>query len=284
MDSPKLLHELICPVCHIQLSIGKDDLHCPHCKKIYPIKKGIPIFYGETLVENELTKEYTYWNEKHHTQDDLYENMPDSAFRELLDIFQISNNTRGLELGSGDGPFARRLKNKNLDIYGLDISFPLLTLAENMLPVQGNALQLPFKNLFFDWIIYGFALHHMPAPQKALEEAIRVLDYDARIFIVDPNYYHPIRFFTRKPDMFLRKRVFKHLSPEEEWVPLFQVKKILRKNNVAIQKTAFITPEFNVSSFAGKIQKSIGKLFNFPPFRMFAHSYYLVIGTKINGT
>jgi len=252
------------------------------CKKRFPVKENIPIFYDESTVVSGSAKEYEYWNKKDNTSENLYENMSDSAFQELLSIFNISDNTRGLELGAGDGPFARRLKNKHLDIYGVDIAFPLLRLTENMLPIQGNALKLPFRSNFFDWIIYAFALHHMPDPQKALQEAIRVLDENAKIFIVEPNYYHPIRFLTRKPDMFLRRHIFKYLSPEEKWVPLYRVKNILKKNNLMIQHISFLTPEFRTSSLVGKVQKIGSNLLHFRPFRMFVHSYYLVIGTKGN--
>jgi ubiquinone/menaquinone biosynthesis C-methylase UbiE len=280
MENKRLLDELVCPNCQGKLRIGKVILDCLTCKKKFPVKENIPVFYDESIVDSGSAKEYEYWNKKENTPENLYENMFDSVFQELINIFNIPDNTRGLELGAGDGPFARRLKNKNLEIYGLDISLTLLKLTENMLPVQGNALKLPFKDNFFHWIIYAFALHHMPDPQKALKEAIRVLDENARIFIVDPNYYHPVRFFTRKPGMFLRRHIFRYLSPEEKWIPLYSVKSILTENNIRIQHISFLTPEFRTSSFVGKIQKILGNLFNFPPFRSFVHSYYLIIGIK----
>jgi SAM-dependent methyltransferase len=227
-----------------------------------------------------VAREYAYWNEKEHTPDHLYENLTEAAFQDLLAAFEIPENTRGLELGCGDGPFARRLKNKRLDLYGVDISFALLRLCENMLPVQANALKLPFTSQFFDWIIYAFALHHVPDTHKALQEASRVLKNQGKIFIIDPNYAHPIRFLTRKPGTFLRKRVFTHLSPEERWAPLSRIKKILRDNDVAVQTIAFFTPEFHSSSVAGKIQKIVGNFLNFAPFNRVTQSYYLVIGTK----
>ena len=280
MTNERLMQEFICPECHGHLNLRPDGLQCPHCQTIFPRQEGIPLFCSNSTVDNEVAREYVYWNEKEHTPEQLYENLTESAFQELLDIFRIPNHTRGLELGCGDGPFARRLKQKNLDLYGVDISFALLKLCENMLPVQANALKLPFKTQFFDWIIYAFALHHIPDTQKALHEASRVLKNQGKMFIIDPNYYHPIRFLTRKPGTFLRQRVFTHLSPEERWVSLARIKKILRDNDVAIQTIAFFTPEFHSSSVAGKIQKTVGNLLNFPPFSRFTQSYYLVIGTK----
>jgi ubiquinone/menaquinone biosynthesis C-methylase UbiE len=206
--------------------------------------------------------------------------MSDVAYQELIDIFHLPNNTRGIELGCGDGPFARRLQYRNLDIYGLDISFPLLQLTENMTPIQGNALKLPFKDNFFHWVIYAFSLHHIPHTTNALEEAIRVLDDTAKIYLVEPNYYHPVRFLTRKPETFLRTHVFTYLSPDEHWIPLFKIKKILRKNHVVIDKVIFLTPEFESSTLSGRLQRLLGKILNFWPANMVTQSYYIVIGTK----
>lgn len=277
----QLMQELVCPDCKNRLTYTEHALECLPCRNTFPIKHRIPVFYTPKIVEQNVAAEYKYWNEKEHTPDDLYENMSDSAFQALLRLFKIQNNTRGLELGCGDGPFARRLSNKQLEIYGIDISFPLLTLTENMLPIQGNALKLPFQDNFFDWIIYAFALHHMPDHHKSLTEAVRVLGDKAKIFIVDPNYYHPIRFFTREPDMFLRKHVFTYLTPEERWISTRKVKRILTDHHVTIDAVLFVTPEFESPTIAGKMQRLLGKIFAFPPVKMFTQSYYVIIGTKI---
>ncbi len=273
-------NDLICPDCRKKLLFQESVLHCPTCKKTFFIEESIPLFYHEDIIEKHLTTEYRYWNKKEHTAENLYENIPNSTYQKLIDIFDIPNNTKGIEIGCGDAPFARRLKSRNLNIYGIDISVPLLKLTENMIPVQGNALKLPFKDRFFHWAIYAFSLHHIPDIRKALEEALRIIDRDAKICIIEPNYYHPIRFLTRKPDTFLRKHVFTYLSPNERWIPLFKIKKILRENHIVLNKELFITPEFNSSTVSGKVQRILGNIFDFWPVKMFVESYYVVIGTK----
>jgi uncharacterized protein YbaR (Trm112 family) len=49
----KLLEILACPVCRKPLVLhGEDRLKCNECKRVYPIRNGIPI-----LIEHEATIE-----------------------------------------------------------------------------------------------------------------------------------------------------------------------------------------------------------------------------------
>ena len=53
MISPDLLEILACPVCRKPLVLrGEDALKCNECKRVYPIRNGIPI-----LLEPEATIE-----------------------------------------------------------------------------------------------------------------------------------------------------------------------------------------------------------------------------------
>jgi len=53
MISPELLEILACPVCRKPLVLrGEEALKCNECKRVYPIRNGIPI-----LLEPEATIE-----------------------------------------------------------------------------------------------------------------------------------------------------------------------------------------------------------------------------------
>jgi LSD1 subclass zinc finger protein len=53
MISPDLLEILVCPVCRKPLVLrGDEALKCNECKRVYPIRNGIPI-----LLEHEATIE-----------------------------------------------------------------------------------------------------------------------------------------------------------------------------------------------------------------------------------
>jgi hypothetical protein len=41
---PELLEVLVCPVCRKSLTLrGQESLKCNECKRVYPIRDGIPI-------------------------------------------------------------------------------------------------------------------------------------------------------------------------------------------------------------------------------------------------
>lgn len=53
MVSPKMLEILVCPVCRKPLVLrGEESLKCNECKRVYPIRNGIPI-----MLEHEATIE-----------------------------------------------------------------------------------------------------------------------------------------------------------------------------------------------------------------------------------
>jgi LSD1 subclass zinc finger protein len=53
MIKPDLLEILACPVCRKPLVLrGEDSFKCNECKRVYPIRNGIPI-----LIETEATIE-----------------------------------------------------------------------------------------------------------------------------------------------------------------------------------------------------------------------------------
>ena len=48
MISQELLEILACPKCHTKLEFRPpDQLRCPNCKVLYPIKDGIPVLLIE---------------------------------------------------------------------------------------------------------------------------------------------------------------------------------------------------------------------------------------------
>ena len=46
---PLLLEELVCPVCHGEISVLPDEsgLECAACGRVYPIRDGIPVMLVE---------------------------------------------------------------------------------------------------------------------------------------------------------------------------------------------------------------------------------------------
>ena len=57
--------------------------------------------------------------------------------------------------------------------------------------ICASASDLPFPNNTFDTIIINDVMEHLAEPEAALNEALRLIKPDGRIFINFPPYYHP---------------------------------------------------------------------------------------------
>jgi len=99
-----------------------------------------------------------------------------------------------LDVGCGTGRGLKYLYNNHPDLHimGVDLSFDLLKkCVEKDIPAGkllcGNAYSLPFKDASFDVVISLALLHHVPDPNRVVEEMLRVSKNV--IFISDTNRY-----------------------------------------------------------------------------------------------
>jgi len=86
-------------------------------------------------------------------------------------------------------------------IYGLELLEKYRDEADNLAKkleldhlfefVPADATELPFEDNSIDTIIMNDSFEHIPDPEKALKEALRVLKPKGRVYINFPPYYHP---------------------------------------------------------------------------------------------
>ena len=81
----------------------------------------------------------------------------------------------------GTGDLSRAAKNIQPLAYitGIDFSDNMLKLASSKSKdikfIQGDVINLPFEDNSFDFVTIGFGLRNVSQPEKAVEEAYRVL-------------------------------------------------------------------------------------------------------------
>jgi len=149
------------------------------------IKYGLDV--GVVLKEDQATGRLTYGKVQK-----ILTNSPTHphTIRESLCSFLIplSRSASVLDLGAGTGvmsEFAYACRE--------DLRFTAVDPAEGMLKFsaeyvqthKANAEALPFDTSSFEAILIGEALHHFQDVEKSLQEIVRVLDDEGRLFIYD---------------------------------------------------------------------------------------------------
>lgn len=99
--------------------------------------------------------------------------------------------SRILDVGCGTGEtlsFLKRMYPKT-ELYGIDIYQKAINYSKqrgHKNIYKANAKNIPFKDGFFDAVLFLDVLEHIKDDQKAIEEAKRVLRKNGRIIITSP--------------------------------------------------------------------------------------------------
>jgi SAM-dependent methyltransferase len=105
----------------------------------------------------------------------------------LLDEVHASPRTRLLDVGCGPATIAARAAARGAHVVGLDLAGGMLDLGRERHPhlelVEGDAEHLPFPDGSFDAVVGGFVLNHLPAPERSIAEAVRVLASGGRLAV-----------------------------------------------------------------------------------------------------
>ena len=171
---------LICPACHNEnLSLVDNELNCLNCDKYYHIKDNIPLMF----LPNE-------WNNSKYDVTEIvnkfYNQTPFPNYKDMEDINslvkksergyygkflneQIPFNVNILEVGCGTGQLANFLGLASRNVFGTDICFNSLQLAEkfrfknnitNTKFYQMNLFKPIFPEKSFHLVICQGVLHH----------------------------------------------------------------------------------------------------------------------------
>ena len=118
-----------------------------------------------------------------------------------LDKIKIKKKSNVLDLGCGNGRFAKYFLDKEINYYGYDISEELIKIAQKNNPKgcfsSGDLLKTPYRNNTFDLLISIATLHHIPSSEmreQALKEVKRVLKSDGIAVISIWYFWHQPKY------------------------------------------------------------------------------------------
>lgn len=123
----------------------------------------------------------------------------------ILNNYIKANDLKILDLGSGEGGTSKIFSENNfvisfeLNLIRLqrqkDSSDSHIGMTE-MKFINGNALQLPFHNQYFDLIIIQDVIEHLNDVKRFYEEIKRVLKQNGIIYLSTPNKFSVFNFIS----------------------------------------------------------------------------------------
>jgi demethylmenaquinone methyltransferase / 2-methoxy-6-polyprenyl-1,4-benzoquinol methylase len=135
--------------------------------------------------------------------------------KRVVQLAQIQNGVRALDLCCGTGDITFALAKSGAQATGLDFSKEMLAVAAerqskksnstNRNPnfLQGDAQQLPFAENEFDIVTVGYGLRNLTSWERGLDEMHRVAKTGARLIVLD---------FGKPENPLWRKIYFTHLQ------------------------------------------------------------------------
>lgn len=206
---------LACPKCNKNLDlldektdsdgyIESGTLRCSSCNKDYPIIRSIPRFVD---LDNYASGFGFQWIKHSKTQYDSFSgaNLSETRFFEETKWPRNLSGEVILEVGSGSGRFTEQAASTGAMVLSMDYSIAVEAnyksngKKDNVLIVQGDIYQMPFKRNFFDKLLCIGVLQHTPDVKKSFYELPQYLKSKGSLVIdVYKKYPLYIQIFLTK--------------------------------------------------------------------------------------
>jgi SAM-dependent methyltransferase len=127
------------------------------------------------------------WTRKAKTYDRLTGRATARLVVPLLEAAGVELGTRLLDVACGPGHLAGAAAAKGAKPVGLDAAEGMVAVARASYAEiefqQGDAERLPFADASFDAVVAGFVVNHLPRPERALAEFVRVTRPGGRVAV-----------------------------------------------------------------------------------------------------
>jgi len=179
----------------------------------------------------------------------------------VLNNFYLKNKKNKeinfLDIGCGIGKIERYIFSyfPKAKVYGIDSSAESIKIAFSQ---NGKALfstydgkKIPFKDDFFDAILFSCVLHHILPNDRGqiLKESLRVLKKNGHLFIFEHNPFNPLTRHIVKTCVFDKDA---HLLDKRNCV------NVLKNSGFSIKEIKFIVFFPKILRFLRKFEKKLG--------------------------
>jgi SAM-dependent methyltransferase len=121
----------------------------------------------------------------------INEDLAIKLYEKYTNFINLSTQVKGklLDVGCGSAWSAYLLSQQGYEVTGIDLNYDSFECpkSQSLTLIEASALDLPFENNQFDVVGSNQAIEHMPNPEKALLEMLRVLKPNGILCIVAPN-------------------------------------------------------------------------------------------------
>ena len=129
--------------------------------------------------------EHEGWERVAHKYDSVWSLLTRQFIPHLISAAEVSSGMAVLDVACGPGHVSAAAKQFGAVSRGLDFSARMIGIAKTAFPdltfIQGDAQNLPFKDVSFDRVLINFGLLHLSHPEKGCAEACRVLKSGGRL-------------------------------------------------------------------------------------------------------
>lgn len=134
-------------------------------------------------------------------------------YKKLIKAASPKNYDKIIDLATGTGNLAIQFKkyDKTLDVYGVDFSKNMLSIAQrksqeenlNISWISGDATNLAFPDKYFDLATISFGIRNVSSIQDCLREMARVVKKEGKVLILEfgtPSglVKYPYKFYSNK--------------------------------------------------------------------------------------
>ncbi len=157
----------------------------------YPIIRGVPRFVGQESYSQSFGYEWHRWSRVQFESENIGTRLAGHTTRMFDSVTDFTaqkiNGGMVVEFGCGPGRFLDIVRTRGAKAVGLELSSAVDVARRNfagdvnVLIVQGDILQPPFKNKVFD---YGYTigvLHHTPKPAHGLKQLVQLVKPGGKI-------------------------------------------------------------------------------------------------------
>jgi SAM-dependent methyltransferase len=128
--------------------------------------------------------EHAGWEINVSEYEDAFARLTRQAIGPLLDAVDLRHGIRLLDIATGPGYVAAAAAARGARVVGIDFSAPMVARARELNPAiefqEGDAEGLSFPDASFDALVMNFGILHLARPERAMNQAARVLKLGGR--------------------------------------------------------------------------------------------------------